>query len=134
MPFVFVSSTRHFHLDRGDFLHNLIAGSIQMGSFPIVNADLSTVLPVDYLCRSMVDVVTRDVSRIGQDFDFKHEDAPTFGDLFGMMVAAVAANGTMPFSDWRRLALTYASANPTSSLARIAAVLDGCDEEAALFL
>ncbi|VUC26092.1 unnamed protein product [Clonostachys rosea] len=130
MPFVFASSTGHFRLDRGDFLHNLIAGSIQMGSFPIVNADLSTVLPVDYLCRSMVDIVTRDVSRIGQDFDFKHEDAPTFGDLFGMMVAAGAANGPIPFSDWRQRALTHASAHPTSSLARIATVLDGCDEEA----
>lgn len=72
MPFVSASSsTRHFRLDRGDFLHNLIAGSIQIGSFPLLDADLSTVLPVDYLCRTMVDVVTRDVSRIGQDFGFK---------------------------------------------------------------
>ncbi|CAH0033271.1 unnamed protein product [Clonostachys rhizophaga] len=130
MPFVFASSTGHFCLDRGDFLHNLIAGSIQMGSFPVVDADLSTVLPVDYLCRSMVDVVTRDVSRIGQDFDFKHEDAPSFGELFGMLIAAGAAKGTMPFLDWRDKALSHASAHPTSSLARIATVLDGCDEAA----
>lgn len=130
MPFVFASSSGHFRLDRGDFLHNLIAGSIQMGSFPVVNSDLSTVLPVDYLCRSMVDVVTRDVSRIGQDFDFKHEDPPSFVDLFGMMTAAGAAKETIPFSDWREKALSHASAHPTSSLARIATVLDDCDEEA----
>ena len=130
MPFVFASSSGHFRLDRGDFLHNLIAGSIQMGSFPVVNADLSTVLPVDYLCRNMVHVVTRDVSRIGQDFDFRHEDAPSFGDLFGMMVAAGAANGPIAFSDWRQKALYYAASNSTSSLARIATILDDCDEEA----
>jgi hypothetical protein len=40
MPFVFFSSTGHFRLDRGDFLRILVAGSIQMGSFPAVDADL----------------------------------------------------------------------------------------------
>lgn len=130
MPFVSASSsTGHFRLDRGDFLHNLIAGSIQIGSFPLLDADMSIVLPVDYLCRTLVDVVTRDVSRIGQDFDFKNERAPTFSDFFRMMVAAGAGSEVVPFSIWRQRALSYAAAHPTSSPARIATVLDGCDEQ-----
>lgn len=45
------------------------------------------------------------------------------------MVAAGAGSEIVPFSNWRQRALSYAAANPRSSLARIATVLDGCDEK-----
>jgi thioester reductase-like protein len=129
LPFVSASSvTGHFRLDRGDFLHNLITGSIEMGSFPLLAADMSIVLPVDYLCSSIVNVITREVSRIGQDFDFKNERAPSFVDFFKMMIAVGDSGELIPFIEWRQRALAYSAAYPTSSLARIAAVLDGCDE------
>lgn len=64
VPFVTASAaTRHFRLDRGDFLHNLIAGSIEMGSFPSLDADLSVVLPIDSLCRAIVTVMFKELSR-----------------------------------------------------------------------
>ncbi|KAG8416391.1 hypothetical protein J3458_006981 [Metarhizium acridum] len=54
IPYVTASAaTGHFRLARGDFLHNLIVGSINMGRFPLLDGDLSIVLPVDYLCRTM---------------------------------------------------------------------------------
>jgi thioester reductase-like protein len=132
MPFVTASSSNgHFRLDRGDFLHNLIAGSIEMGSFPSLDGNLSMVLPVDYLCKTVVSIVTQDLSRIGQDFDFANTHAPTFNYFFKLMVAARAGHEVVPFSRWREQALAYAAAHPTSPLARIAAVLDGCNNEIA---
>ena len=47
LPFVTASATGHFRLDRGDFLNNLITGSLELGALPLIDADLSSVLPVD---------------------------------------------------------------------------------------
>jgi amino acid adenylation domain-containing protein/thioester reductase-like protein len=60
VPFVTAAaSTGHFRLDRGDFLHNMIAGSLQMGSFPSLGGDLSVIQPVDYLCKTIVAVMVK---------------------------------------------------------------------------
>ncbi|KAF2469221.1 nonribosomal peptide synthetase 7 [Lindgomyces ingoldianus] len=126
LPFVTASSaTGHFRLDRGDFLHNLIAGSLEMDAFPSLDADLSAVLPIDYLCKTIVAVMTRDLHRVGQDYDFANPHAPSFNHFFKLMSAASAGQEIVPFSTWRERALTYAAANLKSPLARIAAVLDG---------
>lgn len=130
LPFVGASaSTGHFRLDRGDFLHNLIAGGIAMGSFPSLNADLSGVLPVDYLCRTIADVMTKDLARIGKDYDFINPQAPSFDRFFQLIGAAGGGVEIVPFDEWRQRALAYATAHPSSSLARIAAVVDDLTQE-----
>ncbi|OCL14727.1 nonribosomal peptide synthetase 7 [Glonium stellatum] len=136
VPFVTASAaTGHFRLDRGDFLHNLIAGSIEMGSFPSLDADLSVVQPVDYLCKTIVAVMVKDRSRIGHDFDFVNKYAVNCNHFFKLMMGAVAGGGNghdlLPFPQWQQRALAYAAAHPTSSLARIAAVVDGLADESA---
>ncbi|KAG8534309.1 putative PKS/NRPS-like protein biosynthetic cluster [Bacidia gigantensis] len=139
VPFVTASaSSGHFRHDRGDFLHNLIAGSIELGSFPALDADLSVVLPVDYLSKTIVSVMVDDLSRIGHDYDFVRAPAPTSDRFFELMGAAVAAEGggsgrydIQTFTKWQQRALIYAAAHPKSPLAHIAAVIDGLTEQSA---
>ncbi|KAH7007558.1 polyketide synthase [Ilyonectria destructans] len=132
LPFVSASATTgHFRLDRGDFLHNLISGSLEMGAFPALNGDLSVVLPIDYLCKSIVDVMTKNMHQIGKDFDFVNKRAPSFDDFFKLMSAASGGKEIVPFSIWQQRALDYATAHPKSALARITAVIDGYTDETA---
>ncbi|KAF2148618.1 nonribosomal peptide synthetase 7 [Myriangium duriaei CBS 260.36] len=117
------SENGHFRPDRGDFLHNLIAGSLEIGVFPSLDATMSAVLPNDYLCKTIVAIMTRDTHRIGVDYDF-------FFDLLGMV-----SNGqtVVPYATWRARADKYAESHPKCSLARISALLDGVvsDQQAA---
>jgi amino acid adenylation domain-containing protein/thioester reductase-like protein len=130
LPFVTASSaTGHFRLDRGDFLHNLIAGCVEMGAFPSLDADLSAVLPVDFICKTIVAVMTKDIHRIGQDYDFANTRAPSFNHFFTLMSAASARQDIIPFTLWREQALDYATVHQTSSIARIAALLDGVTDD-----
>lgn len=134
LPFVAASSaTGHFRQDRGDFLHNLIAGSLEMGAFPSLDADLSAVLPVDYLAETAVAVMAGgDPSRIGRDYDFANARAPSFNRFFEMMGAASAGQHVEPFCRWKERAAAYAAEHRTSPLARVCALLDGVfDDEAA---
>lgn len=132
LPFVSASATTgHFRLDRGDFLHNLISGSLEMGAFPALNGDLSVVLPIDYLCKSIVSVMTENMHQIGKDFDFVNKHAPSFDDFFKLMSAASGGKEIVPFSKWQQRALNYATAHPKSPLARITAVVDGYTDETA---
>ena len=127
LPYVTASTTTgHFRRDRGDFLHNFITGSLEMGAFPLVHADMSAVLPVDYLAKTIVAIMTLDFHRLGRDFDFLSSRAPTcteffklIGDLSGRKTKEIIA-----FSAWKQRALDYATVHPTSPLARISAVLD----------
>ncbi|KAE8164277.1 polyketide synthase [Aspergillus tamarii] len=131
VPFVTASAaTGHFRLDRGDFLHNLIAGSLEMGAFPSLDANLSVVQPVDYLCKTIATLMVEDRSQIGHDFDFVNKNAVSSNYFFRLMGGERCEH--IPFVSWRTRALDYAAAYPASSLARIAAVIDGLvDEEAA---
>nr|AOO87090.1 polyketide synthase [Alternaria alternantherae] len=132
LPFVGASASRgSFRLDRGDFLHNLIAGSVEMGSFPLLETDLSAVLPVDFLAKSVVGVMTDDLHRIGLDFDYLRGSAQSFGNFFGLMAEASGDGQVVPFIKWKKRALDYAASFPRSSLARIAAVVDGLDNVSA---
>lgn len=137
LPFITASvSTGHFRRDRGDFLHSLIAGSVEMGAFPSLNADLSAVLPVDYLCKTIVAIATQDPSHVGLDFDFVGAQAPSFRQFSDLLNAAGSGHSLVPFAQWRQQALAYAAAHRTGPLARIAALIDRLadeDEEAAMF-
>lgn len=126
LPFVGAcSTTGHFRLDKGDFLHNLIAGCIGMGSFPSLNSDVGGVLPVDYLAKVIAQVMTRDAKRIGKDYDFINPSAPGFNSFVQLIQAAGSRVESVPFEEWKANALQYAKAHPKSSLARISAVVDG---------
>ncbi|MFD8806077.1 amino acid adenylation domain-containing protein [Streptomyces sp. NPDC059597] len=126
LPYVGAStSTGRFRLDRGDFLHNLVSGCLAMGSFPSLAADLTAVLPVDYLCRTVAAAVTSDLARIGRDYDFVNSGAPDFDSFFEMVGAAGGGAEILPFDAWRERALEFAAAHRASALARIAALLDG---------
>ncbi|PFH56609.1 hypothetical protein XA68_16258 [Ophiocordyceps unilateralis] len=114
IPFVTASSsTGHFRLDRGDFLHNLIVESIDM--FGII--------------------VIQDPAKIGKDFDFTNTRPLSFDDFFKLMIKAGAGRMIVPFPDWRDQALATAGASEKGPLARIAVVLDNCTDEnaAAMF-
>ncbi|KID96318.1 polyketide synthase, partial [Metarhizium majus ARSEF 297] len=130
LPFVAASAASgHFRLDRGDFLNNLVAGSLDLGAFPLINADLSSVLPVDHLCGTIAAIMTEDRQRVGEDYDFVNPQAPTFKHFFEMMCAVGGGKEMVSFGEWHRRALEYAAAHPTSSLARIATVLDGYNDK-----
>ena len=132
LPFVTASSsTGHFRLDRGDFLHNLIAGCVELDSYPFIDADLSSILPVDYLSRTVASIMTRHQSRIGQDFDFNNAQAPSFSRFFALMGAE---EKTILFSKWQQQAMAHGAEHPTSPLARIATMLDGCTDDNAPLL
>ena len=63
---------------------------------------MSGVLPVDYLCETVADVVLRDVRRIGEDFDFANSAAPRFDDFFALLGAAGGGFAEVgPFDEWR---------------------------------
>ncbi|KZF26938.1 nonribosomal peptide synthetase 7 [Xylona heveae TC161] len=130
LPFVTASTaTGHFRQDRGDFLHNLISGCLEMGAFPLLDADLSAVLPIDYLCKTIVAVMTQDIYRIGQDYDFSNARAPSFNHFFKLMCAGTPRQEIVPFPRWRERALAYAAANLKSPLARITTLLDGVNDD-----
>ncbi|KAJ6444840.1 polyketide synthase [Purpureocillium lavendulum] len=132
LPFVTASSTTgHFRRDQGDFLHNLIAGSLELGAFPSLDGDLSAVLPIDYISQTIVAVMTHDLHRIGRDFDFVNKHAPSFNDFFRIVSAVSDGQDIVPFQAWKSMALDYATAHPACPLSRIAAVLDGYTSESA---
>lgn len=132
LPFVSASSSSgHFRADRGDFLHNLLAGCLELGAFPSLNADLAAVLPVDYLCKTIVAVMTQDMHHIGQDYDFVNARAPSFNHFFKLMSAASQGQEIEPFGRWRERALTYAAKHQTSPIARITALLDSVTDDKA---
>nr|AQV04237.1 SwnK-like protein 1 [Slafractonia leguminicola] len=130
LPFVTASSTTgHFRLDRGDFLHSLISGCLEMGAFPLLDADMSAVLPIDYLCNTVVAAMTQDMDRIGHDYDFLNKCAPSFNQFFKLMGAASTGQEVIAFSEWRKRALTYAATHMKSPLARITSILDGATDD-----
>ncbi len=130
LPFVGASSSSgSFRLDQGDFLHNLIAGCIGLGSFPALNASLDGLLPVDYLAQSIARVMTQDLDRVGKDYDFANPKAPMFEDFVELIRAAGCKVETVPFAEWKSKALQYARSHQKSSLARISAVVDGLTQE-----
>jgi amino acid adenylation domain-containing protein/thioester reductase-like protein len=132
LPYVTASTaTGHFRRDRGDFLHNLITGCLEMGVFPSVHADMSAVLPVDYLAKTIVAIMTRDSHRLGRDFDFLSTRAPTCSEFFKILGALDDGEPReiIAFGEWKQRALNHATAHPTSPLARISAILDGYTDE-----
>lgn len=132
LPFVTASTTTgHFRLDRGDFLHNLIMGSLEMGAFPSLDADLSAVLPINYLSKTIVAVMTDDAQRQGRDYDFLNTRAPTCNEFFELIGVAAGGKDIVKFGVWKTQALKHAAVYPKSSLARISAVLDGYTDETA---
>ena len=132
LPFVAASATNgHFRLDRGDFLNNLITGSLDLGAFPSIDADLAAVLPVDYLCNTIATITTEDQQRVGKDYDFVNAHAPTFDHFFKLLGTASGGKETIPFSEWHRRALEHAAVNPSCALARITAILDGYTDQTA---
>jgi amino acid adenylation domain-containing protein/thioester reductase-like protein len=134
LPYVTASTTTgHFRHDRGDFLHNFITGSLEMGAFPLIHADMSAVLPVDYLAKTIVAIMTLDFHRLGQDIDFLSSRAPSCAEFFKLMggISGGRPQEIIEFSAWKQRALDYATVHPTSPLARITAVLDCYTNETA---
>jgi thioester reductase-like protein len=126
LPFIAASSTTgHFRLDKGDFLHNFIAGCIEMGCFPSLDFSLKCMLPVDYLAKVIAQVIMRDPERIGRDYDFINQDAPSFNRFVHLIRSAGCRVETVPFGEWQTKALQYAKSHRKSSLARIAMLVDG---------
>ena len=133
LPYVTASTTSgQFRLDRGDFLHNLIAGSLELGAFPSLEASLSAVLPVDYLSKTIVDVMTRNADRRGRDYDFLNAGAPSCNGFFKLVNAASGGERVLlAFGVWKRRALDHAARFPHGRLARIAAVFDMYNDDTA---
>lgn len=133
LPFVAACSTSgHYRLDKGDFLHNLIAGCIALGSFPALDVQIGGVLPIDYLSQVISTVMLKDTHRVGKDYDFVNATAPRFSALAESIRQAGASVEIVPFDTWHARAMKFASAQPKSPLARIAAILDGFTQAADL--
>ncbi|KAK9778851.1 putative Polyketide synthase [Seiridium cardinale] len=132
LPYVTASTTTGlFRLDRGDFLHNLIVGCLELGAFPSLDADISAVLPVDYLSRTIVAVMTKDLHRVGRDFDFVNSLAPSCNDFFTLLSVASGGKDVVAFSTWKQRALDHITTHSSSPLARISAIFDNYTEETA---
>lgn len=130
LPFVTASSTTgHFRKDQGDFLHNFITGCLELGVFPDLSADLAAVLPVDYLARSIVAVMTQDTHLIGQDYDFSNPNALSFNQFSQFLGTASHGQTILKFETWRAKALAYISSHRHSCLARISALLDDVTDD-----
>lgn len=95
-----------------------------MGSFPSLNADLAGVLPVDYLCTTIADVMLNELTRIGKDYDFVNPQPSSFDSFFKLIGAVSGGVKIVPFDEWQQQARAYCDAQPASPLARIAVVLD----------
>ena len=133
LPFITASATSgHFPLNNRDFLHHLIRGSLEMGRFPSLNADLSLVFPVDYVCQTIITIAhtTPGSTNIRCDYDFKNPQAQSFDHFFNLLGAVGKDLESLPFPTWRQRALAHAAANPASSLAPIADILENSTEEA----
>ncbi|PVH94151.1 polyketide synthase [Periconia macrospinosa] len=137
------ASSGQFRRSRSNFLHNFIAGSIELGCFPLIaGADLSNVLPIDYLANTIVAIATTGSESLesgtgcgGQDFDFaNNKNAISLESLFRLMIEAAGGGGggrgeIVPFSEWRDRAMGFVARNPESHLGRIAVVIEACSEE-----
>ncbi|KAK4459694.1 hypothetical protein QBC42DRAFT_311162 [Cladorrhinum samala] len=151
LPYVTASTrTGAFRQDRGDFLHNLVVGGLQMGSFPLISAsaDMAIVLPVDYLADVVAGILLGDHGeRAGRDWDFRHGRTVACNDFFAMVgrigsdpasvLESPGRNGRaatiemVGFREWKQRALDFAAKHPRSHLARISAVLDGFNDDTA---
>ncbi|KAI9147475.1 Reducing polyketide synthase swnK [Paramyrothecium foliicola] len=134
LPYVTASTaTGHFRQDRGDFLHNFITGCLEMGAFPDLDTDLSAVLPVDYLARTVVDVMMHHTRGRGRDFDFLNTHAPSCAEFFSTLNTINGGNAkeVLAYGIWKQRVLAYAAVHPQSPLARITAVVDSYTDETA---
>jgi hypothetical protein len=132
LPFVAVSSTNgQFRHDQGHFLNQPITGSLDIKAFPSLDADLSAVLPVDYLSGVIADMITTKQQQAGEDYDFVNPLAKSFNDCFGMLSIASGVRKIFSFREWHRRALAYATAHSGTSLTRITAVFDGYTDQTA---
>lgn len=127
LPYVTASSASgHFRHDQGDFLHNLIIGCRQLGSFPYIDTDLRSVLPVDYVAKTIVSLMTNDRDNQGKDYDFWNANAPSCEDFFNAIIALDGNSAPLlPFDEWKKKVLAVAADKPGGPLAKIAVVVDG---------
>lgn len=160
LPYVSACSVSGaFRRDRGDFLHGLVVGGLELGMFPSfssdergVDADMEIVLSVDYLAGRVVGVMCGDKFEVsgvsegvrGKDWDFRSGKGRAVGcNEFFRTIARVGGElgfgdvgmkriEIIGFGEWKRRALEYATSHPKSQLARIAAVLDGYTEDTAV--
>jgi amino acid adenylation domain-containing protein/thioester reductase-like protein len=129
LPFVTASaSSGCFRLERGDFMHSLISGCLEMGSFPSLDADLAAVLPVDYLANTIVTMMTSDLSRIGKDYDFANSNPLSFNEFWRLLGAASTQQPIVDFVTWRERAFDHVATYPQSPLARIIPLIDGVSD------
>lgn len=97
----------------------------------MIDADMSAVLPIDYLSKTIVSIMTEDWHRVGRDYDFLNSRAPSCDEFFEMMSTAGGGKEMLTFSAWRQRALEHATAHPTSPLARITAIFGSYTDETA---
>ena len=129
LPLVSASRiTGYFRHDSGDLLHNFITGCLEMGHFPSLDADLASIIPIDYLSETVVDLISQDPSGYGQDFDFINGEPQSLNDFSRRFIAMSGMQDVIPFDIWQGKALAYASAYPDSPLARLP-IIDGCNEK-----
>jgi thioester reductase-like protein len=133
LPYVTASSTTgHFRRDQGDFLHNLIIGCRELGCFPKIHADLHSVVPVDYVAKTIASLIVNDREKQGQDYDFRNDSAPTCNEFFNAIIGIDKLAATIvPFEEWKHKALAGAERSPGGSLAKISMVLDSYTAETA---
>lgn len=130
LPFVGAcSSSGYFRLDRGDFLHNLIAGCISMGSFPSINGNLNGLLPVDYLAQVIVQTMQGEQQQMEKNYDFLNPKAPSFNSFVDLIRTTGCQVETLPYEEWQVKVLQSTKEQPDSLLARISVLLKNLTQQ-----
>ncbi|KAJ6439257.1 hypothetical protein O9K51_07142 [Purpureocillium lavendulum] len=124
LPLIFASSdTGIYEPGIKDVLHCLIIGSLETGRYPSLDADVSSVMPVDYLCRSIADIIVQQPQFIGYDVGFQNPQALRFNDFFSLMATAGEGETILPLVEWRQLVMARAVSHPTGRVTHVADVL-----------
>lgn len=125
LPFIGAcNQTGRFRRDRGDYLHNLIAGCVDLGLFPALDGDLRGLISVDYMADVIAKVILEDGERIGRHYDFVNAQAPTIKAYVDLVNEAGVESQMLPFEQWQEKALAKAKEDKEGSMARISSLLE----------
>lgn len=124
LPFIGAcAKTGMFRADKGDFLHNLIAGCIELGQFPDLAGDLRGIISVDYVADVISGAIFDNPQLIGRHYDFANPEAVTVPEYVELVKDAGKPAELRPYDDWLKIVLEVAAADKQGAFARISAVL-----------
>ncbi len=124
LPFIGASvETGRFRADKGDFLHNLISGCVELGQFPDLGGDLRGIQPVDYIADVISSVAVDRTELIGASYDFANPHALSMAQFANLVRETGRDAEVVSYEDWHKTALERADTDKTGAFSRIATIL-----------